>query len=342
MRILASSYTENVTTGLSGSGKGISLFELDESNGVLHEISSYPSINPGFLALNREKELVYTFEERESHLNPRLLTFRIDGDRIVPVHEVPIPGGLPCHLSFIREKGLLAVACYQTGNLHIYNVDENGLPFTLAQTVQHEGKSINISRQEGPHAHMVSYFENEIYVPDLGLDKVIVYSIKNGGLQHNYHIDLPPGGGPRHIAFHQSGRYAFVTNEMSGNISILRKGGSEFVFLKNFYLLSNQAKNDASLSTIHLSGDQLLVGIRSLHCIASLTFVESTASLQQKENVETFGLTPRDFVITPDQKWLLVGNQDSHSIVVFSLEKGSLIFKSKLEGFHSPCCLKVW
>lgn len=342
MKIIASSYTQHVTSGLSGSGNGITIFDLDESNGELSRVAEHASQNPGFIALNQSQRLLYTFEEKEAHLQPKLLTFRICESDLTLVNEQLIPGGLPCHLTFLGDKRMIIVACYQTGSIHVYPLSKKGIPNTLSQTIQHVGKSINTERQEGPHAHMIGQYEDKIYVPDLGLDIVKVYQFIDGRLESDHEISLPKGGGPRHIAFHESRNFAFVTNELSGDISLLRKEKDEFQFVKNFTALKEATSDDASLSTIQLLGDCIFVGVRSTNSIATMHFDEARQEIKLRSHADTLGDTPRDFVLSPDGKWLIVGNQDAHSIVIFQVENGHLVFKSKLEGIRSVCCLKVY
>ena len=76
------------------------------------------------------------------------------------------------------------------------------------QVIQHEGYSVNTERQTAPHVHstVFSRDNNFLYVPDLGIDKVMIYSFnaKSGKLAA---AKVPfqmteAGAGPRHFDFH--------------------------------------------------------------------------------------------------------------------------------------------
>src|SRR5206468_2968131 len=92
---------------------------------------------------------------------------------------------------------------------------------------QHKGSSVNKQRQEGPHAHSINLDAANRFavVADLGLDKVLVYKFDpaKGTLDENDPpaVDLAPAAGPRHFAFHPSGKFAYVINEMDSTVSAM-------------------------------------------------------------------------------------------------------------------------
>ena len=53
---------------------------------------------------------------------------------------------------------------------------------------------------------------------DLGLDKVLIYKLDSGNAKLTPNdpafAPLAPGSGPRHIAFHPNGKFAYVISEM--------------------------------------------------------------------------------------------------------------------------------
>ena len=60
------------------------------------------------------------------------------------------------------------------------------------------------------------------YAPDLGLDQVVAYrlDLDSGELIADVPAaTLPGGAGPRHIAFHPNGRFAYVINELNSTMS---------------------------------------------------------------------------------------------------------------------------
>ena len=80
------------------------------------------------------------------------------------------------------------------------------LKYELAQELgfahKVEGNGPNKNRQEGPHAHGVYFRGNHLLVPDLGLDKVLTYTLdpdtaKPTGGDAPADSSSAPGAGPR-------------------------------------------------------------------------------------------------------------------------------------------------
>ena len=83
------------------------------------------------------------------------------------------------------------------------------------------------SAREGPHGHSINIDPTNAFAfaTDLGIDKVLAYRINHddGSLTpaDSPYTRTPPGGGPRHFAFHPNGKYAYLLNEMGSSITAL-------------------------------------------------------------------------------------------------------------------------
>jgi len=97
-----------------------------------------------------------------------------------------------------------------------------------------------------------------------------------------------------------------------------------------------------SCAEIQISNDGNFVygSNRGHHSIAIFKVEKDSGKLEfiKIENVR--GKTPRHFILTEDDQWLIVANQDSHNLVVFKRDKstGLLTFNSEEECF-SPVCV---
>ena len=94
----------------------------------------------------------------------------------------------------------------------------------MSDMVLHEGKSIRSDRQEGPHPHSIIIDDTNqfAYVPDLGLDKIIIYRLDKGhreffSLQRKNH---PPRRRTKHLTFHPKQPFAYVINELDCTINV--------------------------------------------------------------------------------------------------------------------------
>ncbi|BDD02329.1 lactonase family protein [Persicobacter psychrovividus] len=346
MNFYTSSYTEEVGPGLSGNGVGIQYFSMNSETYEITLSHSNETINPGYFTLNQKNQKLYTFQERLQNLGPRLLCFQTNAGQLDLVCSLEIDGGLPCHISHIDKYNCLIVSCYQTGNFLKYDLDENGIPLACSQNIKYSGGSINKDRQEGAHGHLSHYDQAHdlLLLTDLGNDKI--YSLKYllGYFEQFTELSLPAGGGPRHLIQHPNGSYCFVCNEMKGEISILKWQDKAWQWVKNVSVMTQEHHNEASASAIKLSkeGGFIYCGVRKTNSISVLHFDDVKEVLCLIEEVPTLGITPRDFEISPDGSMLIVGNQDSASMISFAIDQhtGKLQLIEKVDGIRSICCVK--
>src|SRR5262249_32745422 len=113
------------------------------------------------------------------------------------------------------------------GSAVVLPINKDGSLGDKTAFVQHKGHSVNKDRQAGPHAHSINLDPDNryVFVADLGLDNVLIYRLDpaNGTLSRN---DPPamvsPGAGPRHFAFHPTGKFAYVINELHNTVTAFR------------------------------------------------------------------------------------------------------------------------
>ncbi|MBT0771988.1 lactonase family protein [Kineosporia sp. J2-2] len=290
--------------------------------------------------------------------------YRIDPDShtLVLLGMQPSGGADPAHLAVSPDGRYLAVANYSGGSVALFALDgQTGRIGERLDVVVHEprhdGAGPDPARQEAPHPHMVAWdpHTHDLYVPDLGLDAVLVYRVTDGRLAPAGRIACAPGSGPRHLAFHPAGDVLFLVGELSTTLTVLGRARSGFAELASVPLLPAPS-GDASTGTtgdggrpstgaavrVSSGGDLVFASVRG-HDSVSVFRYGTDGALQPLTVVPSHGLTPRDIALTPDERHLLVANQDSHSVTVFSVD-GSAPGDNVLSylGEHwapSPVCL---
>jgi 6-phosphogluconolactonase len=185
---------------------------------------------------------------------------------------------------------------------------------------------------------------------DLGNDRVIVYRIAADGrsLQHLEQNDaaMRPGSGPRHIAFHPKLPLVYVANELDSTVTTLRfdRERGTLTPVDTRSTLPPGWTGTSFVADIHLpsSGNALYVSNRGHNSVAVFSVAPSTGALSFVDTASTEGDWPRNFSLDPTERWLLVANQRSGSIVVFARDRatGRLTpTKQRLE-LPSPVCLR--
>src|SRR5207249_1306883 len=114
------------------------------------------------------------------------------------------------------------------GSVACLPIDAEGRLRPPSSVIQHVGSSVDSGRQEGPHAHSINLdtANRFAFAADLGLDQILIYRFDAAQGTLAPHdppsVSTVPGAGPRHFAFHSSGRFAYVINELDSTVIAFR------------------------------------------------------------------------------------------------------------------------
>jgi 6-phosphogluconolactonase len=249
-----------------------------------------------------------------------------------------------------RAGACLLVANYGSGSIAALPIRADGGLAAPGAVIQHRGSSVNPARQAGPHAHFITPDPANRFALacDLGLDQVLVYQLDpaKAALVPNdpAFIAIKPGSGPRHLAFHPSGRFVFLINEMGATLTTFAYDAKRGA-LKELQTVSTLPegfagdKSGAELQ-VHPSGKFVYGSNRGHDSIAVFRFDPKGGQLTLVEHQSTQGKTPRHFTLDPTGQWLLAENQDSDSIVVFHVDAktGRLSASGQTVSVGAPTC----
>ncbi len=338
--------------------KGIYAYRYDAASSELTPLGvAAETSNPSFLAIDPSRRFLYAVNEVQNYKGASsgaVSAFAINRQtgRLSLLNEVPSRGADPCYIAFDNTGKYALVANYTGGSVAVFLVQPDGHIGEASAFVQHRGSSVNKERQEGPHAHWIeTTSDNRFAVAvDLGLDELLVYRFnsKTGSLTANDppYAKLDPGVGPRHLAFHPSGKFAYVVNELQSSITAFTYDSSRGALQKLNTITTLprgfSGSNDTAEIKIHPSGKFLFASNRGHNSIAVFSIDSTTGSLTLVGHFPTQGKTPRDFEIDPTGKLLFVANQDTDNIVVFRIRPndGRLIPTGQILHVPAPVCLK--
>jgi 6-phosphogluconolactonase len=207
------------------------------------------------------------------------------------VNKQLLEGASPRHISVSSDKSQVVTANYHKGTIELHVSKEDGALNPASSIAEHHGSGPNAARQEKPHAHYAGFTPDEKYIVaiDLGIDKLVTYVVKDGTLSEVHALSVKPGSGPRHLAFHPNGKYAYIMTELSSEVIALiynAKDGS-FTELQYISTIPEDFTENNQGSAIHLSADGRFVyaanrGHNSIAIFSinqdsgELTFVERT------------------------------------------------------------------
>jgi 6-phosphogluconolactonase len=344
-------------TYTSGKSEGIYRTTLDLKTGALSEPELAAKVeNPSFLALHPSGRFLYAAGELsnfEGKPGGAVSAFALDAKTgaLTLLNQQSSRGAGPCHLVVDRTGQNVLVANYGGGSVAVLPIEKDGRLKSASSFIQHEGKSVNPRRQEAPHAHSINLDPAGAFavVADLGLDKVLVYRFDPaaGMLTANNppHATVSPGAGPRHFAFHPSGRFAYVINEMNSTVTAFaydaEKGALSEIDTEST-LPGPQQGNSTAEVQVHPSGKFLYGSNRGHNSLAIFRIDDKTGGLTPAGHQPTGGRTPRNFGVDPTGKFVLAANQGSDLVVVFRVnqETGKLEAAGHSVQVATPVCVK--
>lgn len=341
-RLLVGTYTKNDLS------RGIYVYDFDARTAKAKEISYAEASNPSFLTINKDNTFVYSVNEEDSKGAVSSFSYNKENGALQIVNTQSSDGSAPCYVSTDNTGKWLFAGNYSSGNLAVYPIQANGAIGALHQFVQHTGSSINNSRQKSAHVHCtyISPDNKNLYVPDLGIDKVVVYpfNAETGRLDtlNKAYITVKPGGGPRHIIFSKNGKYAYLVEEMSGTVNVIEKSNNQYKIIHTENHLP-QGQEGAG-ADIHLSPDEkfLYASQRSNSTIQIFKVNTEDGSIKFIGEQSTLGNFPRNFTIHPSGKFLLAANQKSNDITIFKRDVFTGLLTDTKERIQvgAPVCLK--
>jgi len=321
-------------SGGSGKSEGIYLSTFDPATGAIGEVrvgAKYQ--NPGFLALHPGKPLLYSVGKSEKFPQGSLAVFKLGaGPSLEFVTETSSEGNNPCHLAVDPSGQILATANYSDGTTTAVKLDADGLPQGLGFAHKVAGKGPNKNRQEGPHAHGVYFRGKHLLVPDLGLDKVLTYTLdaataKPTGGDEPASSSSAPGAGPRHLDFSPDGKHAYIVNELNNTVTACRFDAARGLLepVADVPTLPDgwTGKSTTAEIQVHPSGKFVYASNRGHDSIAAFSRDAGTGKLSPVQIAPCGGKVPRHFTIAPDGKWLLCAHQDSNTLAALPLDSAT-------------------
>jgi 6-phosphogluconolactonase len=346
-----------VGTYTGGEAQGIYGYRFQPATGHLISLGLVATTpNPSFLAVHPSGASLYAVNESQGagEAGDTVSAFAID--RITGtlrfLNKVPSRGSGPCHLSIDRTGANLLVANYSSGSVAVFPIRKDGRLGAASASVGHHGSSVDPERQLGPHAHFISVAPDNRFAlaADLGLDQVLVYRFDpvRGSLTPNDppFARLSPGAGPRHLAFHPSGRFVFVINELVSTLSVFAFNAARGT-LRESSTVSTLPESEGGGSraaevAVDRTGRFLYASNRGHDSIAVFGFDPRHGTLTPVEYISTQGRTPRHFALDPTGSYLVAANQNSSSAVLFRIDPktGRLSATGDvLKDAGSPVCI---
>lgn len=325
-------------TGAKSTSKGIYVSRLDLGSGkVAPPALAAETPSPSFLAVHPKGSFLYAANEVgtfEGKPTGSVSGFSVDRQtgRLTPLNQQSSGGRGPVYVVVDKRGSHVLVSNYGGGSVAVLPTGPDGMLKPASAFVQHTGSSVHPTRQRAPRAHSINLSPSNrfAYAADLGLDRVLIYRFgsEDGSLTA---ADPPfatvqPGAGPRHLAFHPQGRFAYVINEINVSLTAFSADPERGALteIQTLTTLPDGQSAQEGFSTadvqVHPSGRFLYGSNRGHDSITVFAIDQKTGRLTFVQNESTQGSTPRGFGIDPTGRYLFAANQRSDSVVVFRID----------------------
>lgn len=338
-----------------GTNDGIHVYRFNPNKGEATFVSKTSGVaNPSYLCISKDQKFVYSVNENGNGKEGEVSAFAFDKKKgeLTFLNKQPTDGFAPAYISIDSSGKNLITANYAGGNITVFKTNADGSLLPHVQVVGHEGYGVNVQRQEMPHPHAVVFSPGEKYVfsPDLGNDRLYQYkfnpndatNVLTAADPEYYTID--DGFGPRHIVFDNDGKHAYLINELSAQVIVFDWDGSKLTPVQTIASTTAGPKDDKGSADIHISpnGKYLYTSNRGAANDVAMFKVQTDGKLLEGGH-QAVGQSPRNFMVDPSGRFLLVANQNSNSVQVFLINKnyGILSDTGTKIDVQKPVCLKM-
>ncbi len=325
---------------------GIHTYEFDQETGSFEELSTIETANASFLAIN--DKYIYAVNENDS-ASAGVTSFAFDpkSGHINQIVQQNNYSSYPCHI--VKGNGFVATANYGGGEISLFTSGKSGELNSLVEQISFE--SADDPRPSHIHCLIFSPDKDFLFATDLGKDSIYRFEVESPGwladgkpsLKRLYPaVSLPKSSGPRHMAFDKGGRYSYLINELSGMINVYYYNDGHLEEIQSILSDIHGGKGGADIHISH-DGKHLYASNRLKDDgIAIFDISADTGLLTFKDYVRT-GIHPRNFCISPNDKYVLVACRDRGAVEIYERNKetGALVLYGNKIELNSPVFVQL-
>jgi 6-phosphogluconolactonase len=258
---------------------GITVADFDPDGPTITPHTGTQYPEASFLALSPSGDVLYAVREEQAG---QVAAFRIDSasGELTLLGEQPTDGSHPCYLSVDPSGRYVLSANYTSGNVAVHPVEADGQLAAASDVVQHAGYGPQMDRQEGPHAHMVT--------PTPSGDAYLAVDLGTDSV-YAYSLDETTG----------------QLTERTQNRMRSGSGPRHLVFHPSgrYFYLANELSNTVTVCSYD----------------AATTAAYELMELPAAPDSEPGKSFPSGIVLSPNERFVYVGNRGDESISVFEV-----------------------
>lgn len=334
-----------VGTYTDGTSKGIYTFRFNQETGVAAPLGSVELPNPSYLTPSEDGKFVYAVSEmNDSTAAVNALAFDKETGSLRLLNTERTRGADPCYVATNGKEVL--TANYSGGTMSVFRLYEDGTLAPAEALFEGTANGTDSIRQSAPHIHCALFSPDGKYIfaTDFSADRILRFTLHPEDIipyPSDEATDIAAGSGPRHLTFSPNGRFAYLINELSGQVIAFSYTNGKLEQIQTIAADTLKARGSAD---IHLSPDgKFLYASNRLKGDGIAIFaIDAANGTLTRTGYQPTGIHPRHFNITPNGKYLLAACRDSNVIQVYERDAESGLLKDTQQNIviDKPVCVR--
>ena len=333
--------------------EGIKLYSFNQNVGEMRYVSGMKGIsNPSYLTTSADGKRVFAVSEDGVETSAAsVIALDVLKGKFQKLDSQLTQGEAPCYIALSPDEDFVVTANYHGGSISVFPYDRQG-KLDEPRVISFVGHGKDPERQDRAHLHCIGFSPDRKIMAcvDLGTDCIHVFTLNaysnqptipflNEDDQQN--LELPAGCGPRHLCFSPNKKYVYLITELSGEVIAMEYKGMDTQIIQT---IKSDTLDAGGSADIHITPDGrfLYTSHRLKGDGIAIFSVNETNGKLARIGYQPTGLHPRNFVISPNGKYLLVACRDSNEIQIYEIntQNGLLKNTGKIVKTSQPTCLK--
>jgi 6-phosphogluconolactonase len=318
-------------------GNGIYAVRIDSVTGKLTALGLQARLDrASWLVTHPKLPVIYSVADSGGGLKTEAMVHAFAADRATgalrQLSRVGSGGGDATHMAIDSASMTLFTANHDTGEVSALPLLADGGVGPVASSQKDVGTGPH-PRQNRPQPHAVIVDPTHRYLlnNDFGADRIFVRPFD--GKTRTLSAALPttqatpPGTGPRHFAFSPNGRFLYLNTEIASTLITYRWDAARAslteiqtvpLYPADYPATSLKSSSELAVSA---SGRFVYVSLRGdSDTVVAYAADPATGKLQELQRISSGGRSPRSFALDPSGRWMLVGNELTNTVKVFSVD----------------------